>query len=38
MEEDIKKKIVKKLELIDDVETLKYINKYIALIIKEARA
>ena len=38
MEEDIKKQIVKKLELIDDVETLKYINKYIALIIKEARA
>ena len=38
MEEDIKKQIIKKLELIDDVETLKYINKYIALIIKEARA
>lgn len=38
MEEDIKKQIVEKLELIDDVETLKYINKYIALIIKEARA
>lgn len=38
MEEDIKKQIVEKLELIDDVETLKYINKYIALIIKEAMA
>ena len=38
MEEDFKKQIVKKLELIYDVETLKYINKYIALIIKEARA
>lgn len=37
MEEDIKKQIVEKLELIDDVETLKYINKYIGLIIKEAR-
>ena len=36
MEEDIKKQIVEKLKLIDDVETLKYINKYIALIIKEA--
>lgn len=38
MEEDIKKQIVEKLELIDDAETLKYINKYIELIIKEARA